>query len=94
MNDLPKFGYIPISHVAKYFGVCEVTIRRWVARKEFPHPEYFSDGATRFDAKEVWIWIEKRKAERDERKARSDLKFKQMVETRKRNAREKKNQAV
>ncbi|HFW3715990.1 TPA: helix-turn-helix transcriptional regulator [Salmonella enterica subsp. enterica serovar 6,7:y:-] len=90
MNDLPEYGYVQMKHLTNYFKVSDQTIYRWIRRDEFPHPQYLSDGVSRFDVQDVREWIKKRREEWNERKDRRNCAYKQMVETRKRNAEEKK----
>ncbi|EBR8158042.1 hypothetical protein DOA20_23135 [Salmonella enterica subsp. enterica serovar Newport] len=94
MKDLPEYGYVQMKHLADYFKVSDQTIYRWIRRDEFPSPHYLSDGVSRVDVQDVRAWIDKRKEEWIERKDRRNCSYKRMVETRKRKAQEKNNQAA
>lgn len=94
MKKLPECGYVSFSFVADFFQTKNNTIHRWVREKTFPAPLYLSDGTSRFDVADIRAWIDERKKEQAELKNRRDIRNKLMVESRKRRAMEKGNQAA
>ncbi|EHW9848588.1 hypothetical protein K3N32_002594 [Salmonella enterica subsp. enterica serovar Kottbus] len=94
MKKLPECGYVSFSFVADFFQTTNNTVHRWVREKMFPAPLYLSDGTSRFDVADIRAWIDERKKEQAELKNRRDIRNKLMVESRKRRAMEKSNQAA
>lgn len=94
MKKLPECGYVSFSFVADFFQTTNNTVHRWVREKMFPAPLYLSDGTSRFDVADIRSWIDERKKEQAELKNRRDIRNKLMVESRKRRAMEKGNQAA
>ena len=59
----PKSDNLPLKAVARLVNASPTSIRRWVAKIDFPEP-YSLGGRTFFCKKEVDAWIEKQKQSR------------------------------
>ena len=62
MKMSPEF--MPARAVARYLGIGESTLYRWVQRERFPQPVRFGPGCSRWRVADIEMWCRDREGVR------------------------------